>query len=281
MALDLGLRYTDNLQLQRFLEPRVALGFTANEHNTISFSYGKYHQEARADIYKFKNDLLWQSAEHYILNYTFNQRGRMLRIEAFIKDYDKLITYDNLSPQYNSKFNNNGYGKVKGIDLFWKDNRSIPNLQYWISYSYTEPKKLERNYEYAVHPDYLSKHYFSIVGKYWISGLRSQIGLTNTYSSGRPYNNPNLAGFMQSITKPQNNLSFSWSFLLTQQKILFFSVTNMLGNKPIYTYEYNPQPNSSGQFVGRAVSPTAKRFAFIGFFWTISKNKKDNQLDQL
>lgn len=86
---------------------------------------------------------------------------------------------------------------------------------------------------------------------------------------------------MQSMTKAQNDLSFSWSFLLTQQKILFFSVTNILGNRPIYGYEYSDTRNPSGQFEGRAMIPTAKRFAFLGFFWTISKNKKDNQLDQL
>lgn len=86
---------------------------------------------------------------------------------------------------------------------------------------------------------------------------------------------------MQSMTKAQNDLSFSWSFLLTQQKILFFSVTNILGNKPIYGYDYSPTRNATGQFEGRAMIPTAKRFAFVGFFWTISKNKKDNQLDQL
>ncbi|COY72827.1 Outer membrane cobalamin receptor protein [Mycobacterium tuberculosis] len=205
----------------------------------------------------------------------------MLRLEGFYKDYKKLITYNDIIPQYNSIFTNKGYGQVKGIDFFWKDSQSIPNLQYWISYSYTDAKKFERNYEFAVQPDYLSKHYFSVVSKYWISHLRSQLGLTNTYVSGRPYHDPNLSGFMQSMTKPQNDLSFSWSFLLTQQKILFFSVTNLLGNKPIYTYEFSPQPNSNGRFDSRAITPTAKRFLFLGFFWTISKNKKDNQLDQL
>lgn len=281
MTLDLGLRYVDNFKNQRFLEPRAALAYIPSTNHMLSLSYGKYHQDPNPDIFKFDTDLKWQSAEHYIFNYTFNQKGQMLRLEGFLKNYHDLITYNSLIPQYNSTFANNGYGKVKGIDFFWKDSKTIPNLQYWISYSYTDPKKLERNYEYAVQPSYLAKHYFSIVGKYWISSWRSQVGLTNTYISGRPYNNPNLSGFMQSMTKAQNDLSFSWSFLLTQQKILFFSVTNILGKKPIYGYEYSPSRNATGQFEGRAMIPTAKRFAFVGFFWTISKNKKDNQLDQL
>ena len=281
MSLDLGLRYMDNFKDQHTLEPRAALAYIPSKNHMVSFSYGKYHQDPNPDIFKFDSNLKWQSAEHYIFNYTFNQKGQMLRLEGFFKNYDKLITYNSYIPQYNSTFTNNGYGKVKGIDFFWKDSKTIPNLQYWISYSYTDSKKLERNYEYAVQPSYLAKHYFSIVGKYWIANWRSQLGLTNTYISGRPYNNPNLNGFMQSMTKAQNDLSFSWSFLLTQQKILFFSVTNILGNRPIYGYEYSTTRNTSGQFEGRAMIPTAKRFALLGFFWTISKNKKDNQLDQL
>lgn len=281
LTFDLGLRYTDNLRNQRFLEPRAAIGYNPFKNHLLSLSYGKYHQEPGVDIYKFQSDLLWQSADHYILNYTYQNKGQMVRLEGFYKDYKRLITYNDVIPQYNSIFTNKGYGQVKGIDFFWKDSQSIPNLQYWISYSYTDAKKLERNYEFSVQPDYLSKHNFSVVGKYWISNLRSQLGLTNTYISGRPYHDPNLSGFMQSMTKPQNDLSFSWSFLLTQQKILFFSVTNLLGNKPIYTYEFSPQPNSNGRFDSRAITPTAKRFLFLGFFWTISKNKKDNQLDQL
>lgn len=281
MTLDLGLRYVDNFKNQHFLEPRAALAYIPSTNHMLSFSYGKYHQDPIPDIFKFDTDLKWQSAEHYIFNYTFNQKGQMLRLEGFLKNYNDLITYNSFIPQYNSTFANNGYGKVKGIDFFWKDSKTIPNLQYWISYSFTDSKKLERNYQYAVQPSYLAKHYFSIVGKYWISSWRSQVGLTNTYISGRPYNNPNLSGFMHSMTKAQNDLSFSWSFLLTQQKILFFSVTNILGNKPIYGYEYSPSRNATGQFEGRAMIPTAKRFAFVGFFWTISKNKKDNQLDQL
>lgn len=281
MSLDLGLRYSDDFKSQRFLEPRASIAYLPSTQHVLSISYGKYHQEPNTEYSKFNPALNWQSADYYIFNYTFNQKGRMLRLEGFIKDYDHLITYNNQIPQYNSEFSNNGYGKVRGIDFFWKDSKTIPNLQYWISYSYTDPKKLERNYEYAVQPSYLAKHYFSLVGKYWISGLRSQLGFTNTFISGRPYDNPNLGGFMQSMTKAQNDLSFSWSFLLTQQKILFFSVTNILGNKPVFGYEYSPVANPSGQYEGRAIIPTAKRFAFVGFFWTISKNKKDNQLDQL
>jgi hypothetical protein len=49
----------------------------------------------------------------------------------------------------------------------------------------------------------------------------------------------------------------------------------------VFGYEYANQPNSNGYYNRREIIPTADRFFFIGFFWTISDNKKDNQLNNL
>jgi|GEM_PF-2547265 len=86
---------------------------------------------------------------------------------------------------------------------------------------------------------------------------------------------------MNEKTKSYNNLSFSWAYLLSQQKILFFSVTNALGSNAIFGYKYADSPNINGQFQRQAITQPASRFIFVGFFWTISDNKKTNNLDNL
>ena len=40
-------------------------------------------------------------------------------------------------------------------------------------------------------------------------------------------------------------------------------------------------PNPAGTFNRQAIIPSADSFFFVGFFWTISDNKKDNQLNNL
>ena len=35
----------------------------------------------------------------------------------------------------------------------------------------------------------------------------------------------------------------------------------------------------NGDFARRALQPAADQFFFVGFFWTISDDKKSNQLD--
>jgi Outer membrane cobalamin receptor protein len=278
----IGLRETSsNLQKKNTLEPRVSLGYALNKYTQFSMAYGSFHQQAATSVLKYTPQLDWLGANHYIANYFYERAGHLLRLEAYHKEYSNLVKYNSVTPGYDSQYDNSGNGKVKGFDLFYKNTSSIKNLQYWISYSYTDSKRNEANYTTSVIPPYVYKHSIYLVGKYWFANLRSQLSLTNSFVSGRNYNDPNQTVFMNGRTKGYNNLSMSWSFLYSQQKIIHFSVSNVLGAAPIYGYQYTDQPNSQGIYDRRPIVPTAKRFVFLGYFWTISKNEKENQLDNL
>ena len=43
-----------------------------------------------------------------------------------------------------SSYDNSGTGYARGIDIFWRDKKTIPLADYWISYSYLDTK---RNYQ--------------------------------------------------------------------------------------------------------------------------------------
>ena len=117
--------------------------------------------------------------------------------------------------------------------------------------------------------------------KYYISGLQSQLGLTYSYASGRPYHNPNQDQFMSEKTKAQHTIDFGWAWLISPQTILYCSASNILGSKHVYGYNYPNSTDSNGIFQREAIRPAAKRFVFLGLFVTISANKKKNQLDRL
>ena len=124
----------------------------------------------------------------------------------------------------------------------------------------------------------MAKHNVSFVLKYWIDDWKSMIGVTNTFKSGRKFYNPYELDYIQHKANDVNKISLSWSYLLSSQKILFLSVENLFGQDPVYAYEFSSQ-YPSVQPVG--ITSAAKRFLFVGFFWTISSNKKINQLDNL
>jgi len=281
-ALKAGARTTYSSVIGQFVaEPRTALAYKAGKTGQFSLAYGDFHQTPRQDYLKYHTDFNYERTSHYIFNYMYNNEGKTFRAEAYYKDYHSLVKYNTPTAQYNSVYNNNGYGFAKGIDLFYRDSKTIKNLDYWISYSYIDSERDYKNYSASVTPSFIAKHNFSIVTKYWISDLRSQLGVTHSYNSGRPYDDPNQAVFMNGHTKSYNNLSISWAYLLSQQKILYFSASNVLGSDNVFGYTYANNPDANGVYARQAITQPASRFFFVGFFWTISNNKKTNQLENL
>ena len=282
VAFNVGLRSSNASIVDEFtVEPRVSFAYKVAENSQFSMAYGNFNQTARQDYLKFNSNLDYETTSHYILNYMYNKQGRMFRAEAYFKDYKNLVKYDGTQANFDSNYNNEGFGYAKGLDLFWRDSKTIKNLEYWISYSFIDSERDFRNYETQVTPSFVANHNFSLVTKYFVSKWKSQISATYSYNSGRPYDNPNVTEFMSEKTKSFNNLSFSWAYLLSQQKILFFSVTNVLGTENVFGYQYANTPSISGQFQRQAITQAADRFIFVGLFWTISDNKKTNNLDNL
>jgi len=281
-AAKIGARATYSALFDEYkLAPRLSLAYKLNKRSQVSLAYGDFYQTGQNDELKLSQDLGNQKASHYILNYQYKTNDQLFRIEAFYKDYDKLWQYSTEFDRPSGNFTNDGYGYAKGIDLFWKDSRNIKNLQYWLSYSYLDTERKYQDYPEAVIPSFATNHNASLVTKYWINSLRSQVGMTYSFASGRPYDNPNSTKFMDGRTQSYHNFSFNWSYLISQQKILFISASNLFGFKNTFGYDYTSAPDTSGNFKRQAIVPNADRFFFIGFFWTISADKTKNQLDNL
>jgi hypothetical protein len=64
-----------------------------------------------------------------------------------------LLKQDFLSGR-DMAINNNGFGDAKGFELFWRDKKTIKNVDYWISYSYLDTKRDFLNFPYATTPNF-------------------------------------------------------------------------------------------------------------------------------
>lgn len=282
LALKLGLRADySSIFSTMDVAPRGAIAYKSSENGQFSLAYGNFFQNPNSSILKFEQDLRAEQTSHYILNYQYVNKGKIFRAEAYRKDYDNLVKFDTDFSSFESNFNSSGVGYAQGLDLFWRDNTGIKNLDYWVSYSFLDTERDFRNFQNAAQPNFATKHNLSIVGKYWVDRWKSQLGISYVFSSGRPYTDPNTTAFLSERTKPFNNLSFNWAYLLSPQKILYFSVNNVLGFNNINGYQYANTPDINGQFDKRALKPAADQFFFVGFFWTISEDGKDNQLNNL
>ncbi|MFC4633096.1 carboxypeptidase-like regulatory domain-containing protein [Dokdonia ponticola] len=282
LALKAGLRgsYSD-LASQMTVSPRISLAYKTGAKSQLSLAYGDFYQNPTNDFLKFSQALEAQKTQHYILNYQYNNNGRIFRAEAYRKSYDRLVTFDTAFATTQSTFANTGDGYAQGLDVFWRDNTSIKNMDYWVSYSFLDTERQYLNFPEQARPSFANTHNFSAVVKYFITDWKSQVGFSYQYGSGRTYTNPNTPGFLQEETKSFNSMSLNWAYLISQQKILYLSVNNVLAFKNVNGFQYSDTPNANGTFDRRALTPAADQFFFVGFFWTISDDNNSNQLDNL
>ncbi len=281
LAIKLGIRGEyHSLTNEYELLPRLTMAQKLGKNAQLSAAVGYYSQEVSQDYLFYNNTLGRERSTHFLVNYNLKSEKQILRLEAYYKNYNRLIKYDTEQNQP-TNINTNGNGYAYGFDVFWRANRVIKNTDFWISYSWLSSKRNYLDYPVAAMPPFATSHNLSLVGKRWFPKLNSQLSLTYQLASGRPYENPNTMGFMNERSKNFNNMSMSWAYLISQQKILFFSVSNFPGFQNEFGYRYASTPDLSGSYPSVKIEPNEKRFFFVGFFMTISKDKTKNQLDNL
>ncbi|HNS17675.1 MAG TPA: TonB-dependent receptor [Bacteroidales bacterium] len=272
-ALRAGGRVEYSGLLRMFnMAPRVSVAYRTGKSSQVSLAYGIFYQSPDRDYLLFDHDLDFERAAHYILNYQIMKNRRIFRVEVYRKKYDNLIKYNVLNSPDPSNYNNNGSGYAQGIDIFWRDQRTFSNIDYWISYSFLDTERDYKDYPVSAVPTFASRHNASVVVKYWVGKLSTQFGGTYSFSSGRTYYNPNSDAFLNDQTKPYHDLSLNASYLTEIFKkftIVHLSVSNVLGFNNVFGYHYQTTPNPDGSYPSFPIKQWAKRFWFLGVFVSI------------
>ncbi len=281
VALRAGVRASNSSRTHKLaIQPRLSMAWKLQQAHQLSLAAGLYSQEAAVEWLRRVPQLQNAQSQHLVLNYQYQPEGRILRAEAYYKSYARLPLYS-LGAAENEQLNASGDGYARGFELFWRDKKTFRRTDYWVSYSFVDSRRQWDHYPEAVTPPFAIKHSLGLVYKYFISKLRSQVGGSFSLNSGRPYENPNTEGFMNERAPVQQNLSLNWAWLWKQNLILYTAATNILGGGEAYTYRYAPAPRAGGLYQEQAVGASAKRFFFVGVFYTLSHDKQKNQLENL
>lgn len=258
-----------NLEKEYVVSPRTSVAYKLGERSQISLAYGQFYQKPDRDYMFYPQIPGYNKATHYIANIQRVDDFHTLRAEVYYKKYDNLTNATDST--------NGGYGYAQGLDVFWRDKKSIKGVDYWISYTYLETKRKYNNYPEEVTPPFAAKHTASLVFKKFFDKLNLSTGFTYTYASGRPYYNPNNPAFMSDRTIDYHALGINGAYLRQIKNcfaVLAFSVTNVIGNDQIYGYRYSYDGKQSA-----AVTPPAKRFFFIGLFMSFGENRSKEVID--
>lgn len=263
------------------LSPRLSMARKTGEHSQMSVAYGQFYQSPEAEQLRYNRQLDFEQANHYILNYQYDYNKRIFRLEGYYKQYQNLVKYPRDTPWYSD---NSGDGYARGVDVFFRDSKSIKYTDYWVSYSFLDTRRLYRDFPEQSTPRFASAHNLSVVAKRWFPDITSSVGVTYAYGSPRPYDDPNTPLFNDARTHPYHDLSLSASYLTHIGRnftIVHLSVNNLLGFKQEFGYQYSSTPNATGEYQGVAIRPPARQFFFIGLFVSIGKRVKINAEEAL
>lgn len=283
LAAQVGARFEHSSIIDKSdIAPRISLAYKTGKKSQVSLAYGIFYQKPEGQQLSSPKTVGFTKAIHYILDYQKIYNQRTLRIEAYYKKYEDLIKQVPLDYNYYA-YNNSGSGYAKGIDFFFRDKKSIRDFDYWISYSYIDTKRDYLNYPVQLQPGFVANHTASIVTKKFFTDLKAGFNVTYSWASGRPYyniipdNNQKYIIADQGKTKDYNSLSLSVEWVPTVGNpkaktfvVLFATVSNLLGSKQVYGYNYS----FSGSFKS-PITPPADRFYFIGLFlsWGVDRTQ--------
>jgi len=281
LAFKPGLRVEhSNLLNKNNLGPRLALAIGTGNYSQVSLAGGLFYENPDKKYLFSGYRPGFQNAVHYIANYQWIRNDRTFRIETYYKSYNQLV-FENLGNLVKFDANlyrfippgenitNTGTGYAQGLEIFWRDKATIPNLDYWISYSYIDTKRLYQNFRKSVTPSFVSNNNLNVLVKYFIEPLQVNVGASYVYASGRPFYNPD---FLLRKAPDYNNFSFNMSYLTTLGKVfavVYMGIDNVLNLKNVYGYQFSPDGTSHN------IVPALYRTIYVGFTISLSQFKKE------
>jgi CarboxypepD_reg-like domain/TonB dependent receptor-like, beta-barrel len=252
---------------ESYLSPRFAMAYKLSPDIQLSLSYGSFSQQAQDDFLVYNNALKSEHADHLIANFQYKRNSRIFRVEGYYKVYEQLVKYDSLYATDASSYNNSGNGYAKGVDVFYRDSKSVRNADFWISYSWMDSQRDYKDYTCALVPAYLSAHNLSLNYKQYIELTDSYLSLGYTCASGRPYVDPNISLQEQQWTRPIHDLGlsvFHFTELFGKFFMFYARVSNVLGTDNVYGFRFATIPDATGLYRSEAVLPVSRRFFMLG-----------------
>jgi vitamin B12 transporter len=290
IALKAGSRLEHSTLLKKWnIAPRASIAYKFKDNSQASFAYGIFYQNPeRKYLPTFNTDLTYSQASHYILQYQRSKNDRIFRTELFYKKYTDLFKTEANASVIDVAANNNGYGYAKGFEFFWRDKKTIKNLDYWISYSYLDTKRNYLNFPGEIRPSFAAAHTASFVAKKFVLKWKTGFNLSYNFATGRPYYNLSYNNTQNKYvikeegkTINYNSLSFSLNYLPNLGKpnkktfaVFVLGVSNVLGQDQVFGYNFSQINNNK-----IAITPPSKRFAFVACFLSFGIDRTQDAIN--
>jgi hypothetical protein len=277
LAAKAGIRMEYTTVLRKMVvAPRISLAYRLPDGSQLNLAYGIFYQEPANDFLYQSEQLTFSSAAHYVLNYTKRANNRFFRAEAYYKQYKDLI-------KTTPALSNNGDGYAQGIELFWRDKKSIKNLDYWVTYTYLDTKRNFLNYPSTLRPSFAAPHTTTVAIKKFFQDINTSVNVSWAMAADRPYYNIGYNGISdQGTGKGYNVINLHVAYLCSffkNKKWKDFSgvamgINNVAGTRQVFGYNY-----SYNGLVKQPITMPATRSFFVGIFMSFGIDRTDDFLN--
>jgi len=93
-----------------YISPRFSLAYKSSVNSQISLGYGSFSEQPLSEYLGYNKRLKNEQADHFMIYYQLTKESRIFRIEAYYKNYDRLVKYDSLYAIAPEAYNNDGSG---------------------------------------------------------------------------------------------------------------------------------------------------------------------------
>ncbi len=261
-----------SLMVRMAVNPRLTAAYQLSAASRLSLVAGRYAQQPEYPYIGGANRLGYQYADQYLANFQHYQAGRLLRVEAYRKQYRGLLSTVGAP-------DNHGKGWAQGVDVFWRDHATLEGFDYWLSYSYLRTTRMYLDYPVAATPTFATPHTLHVVAKQFIRPLGVFVGGSYGFATGRPYFNPNNPVFLGDRTPAYHNVNINAALLRKWGNAfvtLVAAVNNVAGRRHTFGYRYA----DDGSFRLPVEIPYG-RALLIAAFISFGKDRSDEILNQL
>ncbi len=238
MLITSGLRAQWNLQRHRvLLSPRFQADISLSTNSHITAAWGIYYQEPEPRYFdpNIGNPNLRQmKAVHTILGFVWQHEQRMVRIEAYHKEYSRLLLEDKAK-----NYSNQGHGYAWGVDCFVK--QSMGPVSGRVAYSFLKSRRYWMDAPKMAPPYFDVPHNLTWVMTMDLPG-RFSFGTSYRFAIGKPYSPGPDAYHTARVPDYQKwdmSVSRIHSFTGTDMTILYLAVSNLAGRRNIFDYRYS------------------------------------------
>jgi len=287
LAAKLGTR----LEYSSYLDksnwgPRISLAYRTGKQSQASLAYGIYYQNPDSRYLPSPYPLGFLKASHYIVQYMVTGKLTLFRAEVFYKEYMHLLKTGYANGR-EVALNTDGRGNASGFEIFWRDKKSIPALDYWISYSFLDTKRDYLNFPFAIRPHFAARHTASLVVKKFVMPWKTGFNLAYNYASSRPYYHIAFDGHSYLFTDrgevpDYHNVSFSLNFIPGMGKpnaksfaVYVISVNNIFNIKQVYGYQYSYHGLRKAE-----IQPPSRMFVYVGAFFSFGIDRTQDAINR-